>query len=196
LMQALAKRDTQITKLVTRGNAALGELAANDGPFGATIGRIPPTLQAMRSSFTTLQKLSGALDPALRSLRPVADRLDSGLAGLQDFGREATPALRALRPALTNLRPMARTLSPTSRSLQGAFQRLNVEAPQFDHLTQDLVPCLNMAQDFFSHTLSVFKFGDSVGAFPRAEMTVDLDGFDGGTRGLNTRPMPTCVKDR
>jgi hypothetical protein len=52
-----------------------------------------------------------------------------------------------------------------------------------------------MAQDFLAHTLSVFKFEDSVGAFPRAEMTVDLDGFGhGDAGGLNTRPVRSCTR--
>jgi virulence factor Mce-like protein len=192
---ALAKRDRQLAKLVRRGSASLSELAANDVPLGATISRIPPLLQAMRSSFASLRTLSGDLDPALRSLAPVADELDDGLRGLEQFGADAVPALRALRPSVRELRPMARTLVPTSRALEAAFERLRGQAPQFDRLTQELVPCLDMAQDFFHHTLSVFKFADGLGAFPRAETTIDTDGYGNGQApAVNTRLRPTCMK--
>jgi ABC-type transporter Mla subunit MlaD len=195
LSGALAERDAQIGKLVRGGASTLGELGANDGPLGATIGAVPPALTAMRGSFAGLRRLEGELDPALQSLRPVAAGLDDGLKGLQRFGTDATPALRALRPALDDLRPMARTLVPTSRSLESAFGTLRPQAPQLNRLTQTLVPCLGMAQDFFAHTLSVFKFEDSVGAFPRAEMTVDTDGYaHGDAGGLNTRPVPSCTR--
>lgn len=194
VVEALAKRNAQVTKLVRSGDVALGELAANDGPFGATLGEIPQTLTAMRGSFSELRTLSGTLDPALRSLRPVAAELENGLGGLEDFGRDALPALRALRPALSDLRPMSRALVPTSQSLQTALGNLNAQAPQLDSLTDEVEHCMGSVADFFQHTLSVFKFGDGAGAFPRAEMTVDFDGFTNGKANLNTRPVPTCIK--
>jgi hypothetical protein len=41
----------------------------------------------------------------------------------------------------------------------------------------------------------VFKFADGLGAFPRAEMTIDTDGYaNGQAPAVNTRPRPTCMK--
>lgn len=194
LSAALAKRDDELTTLIRRGNTTLGELAANDGQVRRTIAQIPPALRAMRSSFASLRSLTGELDPALRDLRPVADKLEGGLRGLEQLGRDASPALRGLRPALADLRPMARTLVPVARELETASARLRPQAPQLDRMTREVEVCRDMLQNFFHHTLSVFKFEDSLGAFPRAEMTIDTDGYaDGKAGGLNTRRLPICT---
>ena len=89
---------------------------------------------------------------------------------------------------------MADQLAPTSVSLDSAFSRLTPEAPQFSHLTSQTVPCLTTIRDFFNNTLSVFKYQDVNGAFPRADETIDFDSGGGaaGVNGLNTRPIPDC----
>lgn len=194
LSAALAKRDDELTTLIRRGNTTVGELAASDTAFRGTIAQIPPMLNAMRSSFASLRGLTGELDPALRELRPVAGELEDGLRGLEKLGRDASPALARLRPAIRDLRPMARTLVPVARELESAATGLRPQAPQLDRLTREVEVCRNMLQNFFHHTLSVFKFQDSLGAFPRAEMTIDTDGYAGGKAGgLNTRRLPICT---
>lgn len=194
LSAALARRDAQIGAFVNRGNATLSQLAAHDRPLDGTLSELAQLMPVMRDSFAEVRRLSGELDPALRGLEPVTDELEAGLKGLETFGRDAVPALRALRPAVKDLRRMATVLSPTSRSLDKAFASLRPQAPQLDRLTQQVVPCLDMTQQFFANTLSVFKFQDAHGGFPRAETTVDLDaGGNGALQGLNTTPLPNCT---
>lgn len=192
LSDALAKRDKELNAFVTEGNQTLGELAENDRRFAATFTSIAQLMPVMRSSFASLRGLSGELDPALVSLKPVADELEKGLVGLQQFGRDATPALKKLSPAFTDLRTMSRQLSPTSRSLATAFQRFQGQAPSYDRLTSQTVTCLDSMDRFFGNTMSVLKFEDGHGAYPRAETTVDTDSGSTGA-GLNSRPNKKCT---
>ncbi|MEA2167482.1 MAG: phospholipid/cholesterol/gamma-HCH transport system substrate-binding protein [Solirubrobacteraceae bacterium] len=190
---ALAQRDRQLHTLVEAGDVSLGELAANDRAFGDTFTSIARLMPVMRSSFASVRTLSDNLDPALESLKPVAANLQSGLEGLRKFGLEATPAFQRLRPAIASLRTMATQVAPTSVSLRTAFQQLNQRAPAIDTITKVTVPCDKIIPQFFSHTLSVLKFGDANGAFPRAETTGGSETVGGLGVPVNFRLNPTCI---
>jgi virulence factor Mce-like protein len=195
---ALAERDRQLATLIQAGNVSLGELADNDVALGDTFTSISRLMPVMRSSFASVRELSGNLDPALRSLEPVADNLESGLQGLEAFGADATPAFEKLRPAISELRAMATQLAPTSTSLRTALVELNRRAPAINTITKVTVPCTSQIQQFFSHTLSVFKYMDASGAFPRAETTGGTEsgsGVAGDSTGLNFRVNQSCIGD-
>jgi virulence factor Mce-like protein len=194
LSAALAKRDDDLNKFVVQGNQTLGELARNDQPLAATLTSLGELVPVMRDSFATIENLSGHLDPALTALKPVAADLKRGLSSLQQFGTEATPALAALRPAARDLRTMARTLPATSTSLSNAFSRLRVQAPQFDSLTAQLNPCMDTLNRFMNNTMSVLKYTDANGSFPRADETVDFDALsDVNPPPANMKPIATCT---
>src|SRR5258708_26945121 len=99
ITQELALRDTQLTSFVRSTSSTLGALARTSGPFTAPINRLPGTLASVSSAFTRVRAAETQLDPALRSLGPVAVALPSGLDALSRFSQDATPALRALGPA-------------------------------------------------------------------------------------------------
>ena len=193
LTTALAQRDRQLQALVHDGNASLKTIASKQAAFSATVAEIPPTLATIRSSFASLRAAETQLDPALRSLGPVAKKLEPGLSGLEDFARQAQPALRSLSPAFRQLRPLADDLRPTARSLATSFAGLRPQAPQFDRITAMAVPCLDKGQKFFTQTLSVIKFYDAYGAWPRGENTSDGDTALGQGQTMNTKRMPSCV---
>ncbi|WP_158276714.1 MlaD family protein [Paraconexibacter algicola] len=193
LSDALARKDRELNTFITDGNATLGELARNDQRLAQTFDGVAELLPAMRSSFASVRGLSAELDPALRSLKPVADELESGLAGLQQFGKDARPALRALRPAVTDLDKMSRQLSPTAASLVTAFDKLSEQAPSFDRMTQQVDACADQVFRFFPNTMSVLKFEDAYGSFPRAQLTYDTDTVGSVVPGVNLRRLPICT---
>jgi virulence factor Mce-like protein len=194
LSAALATRNVQLNKFIRAGDATMAQLASHAPPLNDTLVAVAALLPTMRSSFASVRALTGTLDPALAGLTPVTANAQRGLVALTKLGNEATPALRALRPAVVDLRGMADQLAPTSESLDVAFARMQPEAPQLDNLTKLVAPCLPTIDQFFNHTLSVFKYQDSNGAFPRADETVDLDAAGAfGVHGLNTRPIPNCA---
>lgn len=192
LSGALAKRDAQLQQFVTAGNATLGELAAQDRPLNSTFAQIADLVPVMRDTFVSVHGLSDKLDPALQGLKPVTDSLDSGLAALQKFGTSATPALTELQPAVRNLRTMATQLNPTARSLATAFGRLQPQVPDFRRIVELTDACTARLNRFFGNTMSVLKFGDANAAYPRADMTLDLDN-SGVLPGVNTKYTPNCT---
>lgn len=193
LSAVLAERDKDLNRFVTEGNTALGELAANDTQLAATFRGIADLLPAMRTSFASIRGLTGELDPALQSLEPVAAELEKGLQGLEQFGDDATPALRALRPTVTDLRTMARVLSPTSVDLKDALGRTAAQAPSYDGLTKTLAPCMAMLDEFFNNTISVLKYENDQGTYPRSELTYGVDSAGRATVPGATRRLATCV---
>jgi virulence factor Mce-like protein len=175
----LAKHDHQLASFVNSADGTLNQLAQDDTPFGNTITQLPGTLAAMQASFTNLRQTEATLDPALRSLQPVAGALPDGLDSLTRFSVAATPALRALQPSVRSLRPLARSLRPTSRSLATALGLLGTEAPQIDEFTRKSVPCLSDASTLLSRAMSFTKFGDANAfganvADARADVRVDF----------------------
>jgi ABC-type transporter Mla subunit MlaD len=191
LTGALAQRDKQLTGLVRDGNSSLGALSQQQKPFNDTLAEIPPTLGAIRSSFAALRSTEDQLDPALVSLKPVAKQLQDGLQGLEKFSTAATPSLKKLHTPLTKLEPFAQQLRPTATGLEQSFNRLKPEAPQFDQVTQTMIPCLDVMQRFFQDTLSVFKFFDASGAFPRGSNVTNTDSF--GMKGIGLERLPRCT---
>lgn len=192
--KALADRNAALNQFIQQGDETTSELAAHAGPLQSTLQQIADLLPTMRSSFASVDALTTTLDPALTDLTPVTRNLPGGLNALGRLGTEALPAFRALRPAVYDLKGMARKLAPTAQSLNSAFTVLNGEKGQFSDLANQAGPCMTTLSNFFSQTMSVLKFDDANGAFPRADETVDLDTVGGvaGIHGLNTSPIPDC----
>ncbi len=193
LSAELAKRDKDLNRFVTEGNATLGQLASDDTELASTFRGIADLLPVMRSSFVSVRDLTGELDPALKSLEPVADELQEGLKGLEDFGKDALPAAVALRPAVNDLRTMARALSPTSLSLRTALGRTAEQSPSYDELTKTIAPCMDMLDEFFNNTLSVLKYETAQGSYPRSAVSIGLDSVGRGAVPGTTRRLATCV---
>lgn len=192
LTGALATRDKQLASLVHDGSSTLGTLSQADQSLDGTFRNIPPTLDAMRSAFTRLRAAEDQLDPAIASLKPVADHLSSGTQALAAFSNDATPALRALRPAVTQLAPLARDLRPTSVGLRAAFTQLRGQAPAYDRITGLIPQCFARVSAFFNDTLSVFKFADASGSYPRGNDSQDADTVGGvAPLGLTTERRAT-----
>jgi hypothetical protein len=191
----LASRDTQLSGFVRNADSTLGALAQNNAPFAATINALPGTFASMSSAFARLRVAEDSLDPALRSLGPVASALPGGLDALSQFSQDATPALVALRPAVHQLRPLAVVLKPTSQALAGAFTQLQPEAPQMNRMTALAArpACLTYLGQFLNRVISLTKFGFGQNniAKARADVSIDFSNLT-GSRNPNWRISPIC----
>jgi len=196
ITEELALRDTQLSSFVRSTNSTLGALAQNSGAFAATIDDLPGTLSSMSSAFARVRAAETELDPALRSLGPVAAALPSGLDALSRFSTDATPALNALRPAVRELRPLAQVLLPTSTALAGAFTQLQPEAPQIDRMTALAAApsCLTYIGQFLNRVISLTKFGDGKDniANARADVSVGFDSVGDIARDPSWTITPPC----
>lgn len=196
LTAAVNTRDQQLTKLIRDGHGTVAELAQHDRTLAATLAELPGTMSQMRASFATLRDAQTQVDPALASLRPVAAKLESGLKALEGLSDDATPSLTALRPAAKDLKPLATSLPPTATALRDAFTKLEPTAPRLDRATADLVPCRLTTTKFFQWTLSVLKFYDENGAWPRAELVLGMPAFTlGKVAEPNLRRDKTCTQN-
>jgi phospholipid/cholesterol/gamma-HCH transport system substrate-binding protein len=195
LSHELATRDTQLQGFVDHANTVLGSLARTNGPFAATLQQLPGTLTNMTSAFSKLRTAEGTLDPALRSLGPVADAMPAGLTALGNFSQNAAPALVALRPGVRALKPLAEVLKPTAQSLSGAFKQLGPEAPQIDRITALAAhpQCLTYLSQFLNNVLSMTSFGDGKGniAEARADVSVDFQNLN-AKLPANYQEHPIC----
>lgn len=167
MVEELGVRDRTLTRLVTSGDMALGELQSVQEPLGALLEGLPPTLTDMQASFARLQSTLDAVDPALVRLLPAAEAMPAGLRALQRFSDQAGPSLLALRKPIRWLAPLAAQLRPSSAALADAFTRMAPQAPRYDRITALIVPCELAVNKFFQWTPSVLKFSDANGAYPR-----------------------------
>ena len=196
LTAAVNTRDQQLTKLIRDGHGTVAELAQHDRTLAATLAELPGTMSQMRASFATLRDAQTQVDPALASLRPVAAKLESGLKALEGLSDDATPSLTALRPAAKDLKPLATSLPPTATALRDAFTKLEPTAPRLDRATADLVPCRLTTTKFFQWTLSVLKYYDENGAWPRGELVLGMPAFTlGKVADPNIRRDRTCTQN-
>jgi phospholipid/cholesterol/gamma-HCH transport system substrate-binding protein len=192
LTEALGTGDRQLARLVRNGEETLSELASRDHALSGLLAELPRVLGSLQRSMTTLGVAQGDLDPALENLRPVAAKLEQSLRSLERFGVALRPAAEALAPAVRGLRPLARDVRPTSSSLVGAFAELGAQAKSYDTLTKELLPCREMARDFYSNTPSVFKFGNAFGAFPRGDLSFAPQSA-GGFGSANLTRASSCT---
>jgi ABC-type transporter Mla subunit MlaD len=192
LFDELGRRDKALTGLVVAGGDTLGVLDQKRAALGALFRELPPTLQRADSSLAALRGALGALDPALVALREPVSALQRGLVALRRFSADARPALTTLRPAVVALTPLARTLPPVAGDLADAFGRLRPQAPELDRVTADVAGCQFAIQKFFQNTISVFKFGDANGAYPRGEAAQGTD--TAGVADLNLRRGKSCAR--
>jgi virulence factor Mce-like protein len=194
LTDTLASHDGQLAALVHNGNTTLGELARRDAPLAETLGELPRMLTALDGAMTRLGGARAQLDPALVALRPAAAQLEPGLTALGRLGRDALPAFTALRAPVDALRPMARTLRPTAAGLADALAALDRQAPAFDRITKQLLPCREMVRQFFSNTPSVGKFSNAISAYPRGDVSFDAGSI--GARSANGLTRSASCTDR
>ncbi|EHN11001.1 MCE-family protein Mce6D [Patulibacter medicamentivorans] len=194
--EVLATRDRQLAGFVDQGSKTLATLAQHDRSLSATIGQLPGTLGELRTTFANVRRTETTLDSALRSLRPVAKALPSGLDSLSAFSKDATPAIRSLRPAMRSLVPLAQELPNTAATGERALAPLAKQAKQLDHGTTLLQPCLPLVSTFLNRLNSLLKFGDG-GYVPdaRASVIVDFHTPLELLKDPDWRIAPPCFKD-
>jgi hypothetical protein len=193
LTEELARRDRSVTQLVTGGSQSLGELGSVEQRLSQLIAQMPPMLRQLPSSFATLRAAADQLDPAFDALMPVARALPAGLGALQQLGPDLRSGALALRRPMPRLASLVRATQPLAADLRSAFADLRPTAPRLDDMTAQIVPCELAVQKFFQWTLSVAKFYDVRGAFPRGEDVAGVNST-GSIPDPELRPSPSCAK--
>jgi phospholipid/cholesterol/gamma-HCH transport system substrate-binding protein len=153
VLDALARRQGQLSELVTAGDRVLATTASRNRQLAETVHILPTTLAELRPTLVVLRRVAtdarpvmAALRPAARSLAPTlidAEALAPDLEGL--FGdldhvvtlsrgalpaltavvRHAHPVVRVLVPTLREALPVVRYLSLYRQEVVSAFADLS-----------------------------------------------------------------------
>ena len=130
VVSAVAPRAPALERLVSSGNATLGEIAARDRDLDGLLRQMPATLRQTNTTLVNLRATLGDVDPAIKLARPVA-------APLAEFLRRLRPVARDARPVIGQLR---RTVDrPGSADLIGVLRGL-------PSLARTAVPALDSTQ--------------------------------------------------
>lgn len=170
LTETLGDRQKQLDTLLSSGSRTLTTLKDSSGDLGATLDALPPTLRSVDSSFTAVRGVLGDVDTAVTSLRPVAKQLPGALDDLEGVADSADPAVRRLRTPVRKLGPLVPALRPLSHDLAGTVDSLVPQVPALDKVTSDLVSCERGVVGFFQWNMSLGKYGDSRGPYPRGNL--------------------------
>lgn len=172
LTDTIADRQEELNTLVSSGSKTLTTLKDSRGDLGQTLDGLPPTMRAIDSSFTAVRGVLPDVDTAVKSLRPVAKELPGALDDLQRLNESAAPAVDELRTPVRALVPLSAALRPVSHDLASTIDALQPQVPVLNKVTRDLVLCERGVIGFFQWNLSLGKFGDSRGPYPRGNLAV------------------------
>lgn len=192
----LARRDRQVAGLVRSGSSTFQELAAAGVPLGQLINQLPPTLRIMPGTFASLRATADELDPTFSALMPVARALPSGLSALRRVSRPATPALRGLDRSLPQLTTLLGNATPLATQLASAFRTLQPQTSRLDRVTAAIQPCEAAVGKFFQWSLSVTKFADIHGVFPRGQDVAGVQTAAGNAADPGLVQGASCSKTR
>lgn len=172
LTDTIASRQDQLNTLIASGSKTLTTLKDSSGNLGATLDALPPTLRAVDTSFTAVQGALPDVDAAVKALHPVAQQLPGALDDLRRLNRSAAPAVARLQTPVQKLVPLSAALRPVSHDLATAVDALQPQVPAINKLTRDLVLCQKGVIGFFQWNMSLGKYGDSRGPYPRGNLAV------------------------
>ncbi|MCW3010709.1 MAG: MCE-family protein Mce6D [Solirubrobacterales bacterium] len=171
LTEALAERQTSLDRLVTQGSRTLTTLKDGRGDLAATLEALPPTLDAVDTTFTAVRGVLGDVDTAVRALGPVSDELPGSLDALLRLNRSAAPAVAALQAPVKRLVPLSASLRPLSSDLSRVVRSLQPQVDTVDKVTGNLAGCRKGVVGFFQWNASISKLGDSNAGYPRGNLT-------------------------
>lgn len=175
LTAELDRRQRQLTGFVANSATTLRALGSSTPSLRATLDELPPTLTALKTSFTSVQSVLPRLNQALDALGPVADELPASLAAARRLGNRALPAVRDLLMPVHKLVPLSQSLRPLAQHLQNAISHLSPQVPAINKITTSVAGCPAALQGFFQWTPSVTKFWTPTGPGVRGDFAYSLD---------------------
>jgi phospholipid/cholesterol/gamma-HCH transport system substrate-binding protein len=122
LAGALAPRAGDITGTVSNTAATLTQVASRSAALSDALQRAPAVFGQLRGVLTDADFALGAIEPALRDLRPVAAPTASLLRALSPVASNALPAITAIRALLPQAQASLRAIVPVAREAVPALK--------------------------------------------------------------------------
>lgn len=140
LAVAAGRKDNQIARIVTAGNATLASLSAQDQALSQSLGLLPGTLAAARRSLGHAAAFADQLGPTLAALRPTAQGLPQALRSGRRLVDTAEPVVRRqVRPLIAAAKPVLADLLPTVNDLNAATPDVANAALVVQYLANELL---------------------------------------------------------
>jgi phospholipid/cholesterol/gamma-HCH transport system substrate-binding protein len=122
LAAALAPRAGDITGAVSNTAATLSQVASQSAALSDALQRAPAVFGQLRGVLGDTDYGLGAIEPALRDLRPVAAPAASLLRALSPVASNALPAITAIRALLPQARAALEAVVPVAREAVPALK--------------------------------------------------------------------------
>ena len=205
LVSQLAARSTDLSGVVENLARTTEALAAESGPLGQSLQRLPTFMRLANTTFVNLRSALNDLTPVVNVSKPVAPKLQQLLLGLEPLSQEAVPTVHALANAislpgpnndLTDLTRLAVPLAnATVRPVRANGKVRPGAFPESTTALNDFTPELAVARPYavdltgwfegFSHPGTI----DANGAASRVSATLSLLSSTDAT-ALSTLPLP------
>ena len=205
LVSQLAARSTDLSGVVENLARTTEALAAESGPLGQSLQRLPPFMRLADTTFVNLRSALNDLTPLVNVSKPVAPKLQQLLLQLEPLSQEAVPTVHALANAislpgpnndLTDLTRLAVPLAnATVRPVRANGKVRPGAFPESTTALNDFTPELAVARPYavdltgwfegFSHPGTI----DANGAASRVSATLSLLSSTDAT-ALSTLPLP------
>jgi phospholipid/cholesterol/gamma-HCH transport system substrate-binding protein len=131
----LASKDKELATLVKSSAAVFRAFASEQANVTRAVGELPGALKQTTSTLRRVQSLAEILGPTADKLRPAVRALDDANGELTPLAREATPIVRdQIRPFVRNARPVVRSLKPAAQSLAKSTPDLTRSFAVLNHL--------------------------------------------------------------
>jgi phospholipid/cholesterol/gamma-HCH transport system substrate-binding protein len=131
----LATKDKDLSRLVESSAAVFRAFASEQANVTRSVEELPGALRQTTGTLRRVQSLAEVLGPTAEKLRPAVRKLDDANRALIPLAREGTPILRSeIRPFVRNARPLVRSLKPAARNLASSTPNLTRSFVVLNHL--------------------------------------------------------------
>lgn len=180
IARAVGDDRARLAVLTDSTQQALRALASRDDQLAATLDQLPGFTNSLRTSMTSVDRLSGQLDPTLTSLSEASEELPRALKDLTGTVGAIRKFVDGAAPVVDKAGPILRDARPLVGHLDASLRNMSPVTGDLPSATQRIVPWLEDLAAFVYQTSSSFSLYDANGGLGRANLNVDLTNPTGG----------------
>jgi len=139
LTTRVGQSDSELTRLVSASNGALGTIADQDPNVQRAVALLPGTLAQARQTLDEASSFAAELGPSFDALRPFARNLDEMNSAVRGLATAETPVLE------DEIRPFVRAARPSVDDLDRAAGEYSAAAPRLTTVAKKVNKLGNMA---------------------------------------------------
>ena len=130
----LASKDDDLAQLVDAASRTFRAFASEDTNITQAVDELPRALQQTTQTLSRVQAFADILRPSLTKLTPAVSKLDAANKALEPFAKEAAPIIQSrIRPFVRDARPLVRDLRQPAQALATSTPDLTRSFTVFNH---------------------------------------------------------------